>query len=473
MAADIALDSNWDLAFINGDLAEVAGGELTRQNSKFRLQIIAGEMFDDTRAGVPWLTDMVDPRVDIEAKKEILRRNIAASFGVISIDSLSIDVDGSEARCRFSGTCASGDFSDVLAIYSEVSESTSEVPEFGAQVQSVVNLGIVDETVNSSIVLYGTRTGQINIEQLSTGFSAEFVFSGGIVIYDQEGNVIVSGSNVVTLPDGMVYDNVVAYVYPLSPVPAASMPFSIVIAVPIDESAEAYFAAIEGEEGTMPDEGRWAINELYLSLKQQGIYSKLASLKLFANFDYVASYIDLVDLGNIGASESAYVDRVGYPTASGGQQCVYASYGGDGLPDDVFFAVGVADVSGDGHIAYGENDNGDVMAAIIKNGSTFDAGIQCAVSDIFDAANPIGRDIVLVRDGATSVRVYIDGVQVQTDNASSAVAASGPPVNLGGETAEGNADITATYLWSACGSALTAGEVAALKTIIDNYLAAL
>lgn len=102
----------WDVYFDeSGDLIEASGAVETQQNSKFRLQIIAGELFEDTRPGVPWLTDMVDPRVSIDDKKQILRNVILSTPGALSLERLDIAVDEASgtAEASFSGTAQSGE----------------------------------------------------------------------------------------------------------------------------------------------------------------------------------------------------------------------------------------------------------------------------------------------------------------------------------------------------------------------------
>jgi hypothetical protein len=102
----------WDVYFDDsGDLVEASGPQETTENSKFRLQIIAGELFEDERPGVPWLTDMVDPQVSIDAKKQILRAVVLSTPGIQSLDSLTIavnDITGT-AEVAFSGTANNGE----------------------------------------------------------------------------------------------------------------------------------------------------------------------------------------------------------------------------------------------------------------------------------------------------------------------------------------------------------------------------
>ena len=102
----------WDVYFNeSGDMVEASGAVETQQNSKFRLQIIAGELFEDTRPGVPWLTDMVDPRVSIDDKKQILRNVILSTPGALSLERLDIAIDEASgtAEASFSGTAQNGE----------------------------------------------------------------------------------------------------------------------------------------------------------------------------------------------------------------------------------------------------------------------------------------------------------------------------------------------------------------------------
>lgn len=111
MISDIALDSqSWDL-IITDDIALTENAAMTSQDSKFGLQTIAGEVFDDTRIGVPWLTDMVSPQVSISAKKQIIRDTIMRTPGAMEITSIEVvvDNDSSIATCTFSGITDNGD----------------------------------------------------------------------------------------------------------------------------------------------------------------------------------------------------------------------------------------------------------------------------------------------------------------------------------------------------------------------------
>lgn len=105
--------SSWDIEFTEGGGIEIISGAVeTTQNSKFRLQIIAGECFEDTRIGMPWLTDMVNPQISVAAKKQILRDTIMSTPNAVSLESLVVafeNTDNSLAICSFKGTASDGD----------------------------------------------------------------------------------------------------------------------------------------------------------------------------------------------------------------------------------------------------------------------------------------------------------------------------------------------------------------------------
>lgn len=93
MRSDFELDSDeWDLV-ITDDIGIVENAVMTSQDSKFSLQLIQGEVFDDNRIGMPWLTDMVSPQVSIAAKKQIIRDIIMTTPGAIELTKLEVVVD--------------------------------------------------------------------------------------------------------------------------------------------------------------------------------------------------------------------------------------------------------------------------------------------------------------------------------------------------------------------------------------------
>ena len=110
MRSDLSLDRNsWDLV-ITDDIGIVENAAMTSQDSKFSLQLIQGEVFDDNRLGMPWLTDMVNPQVSIAAKKQILRDTIMRTPGAVELTSLDVAVDNQTgiASCTFEGVTDNG-----------------------------------------------------------------------------------------------------------------------------------------------------------------------------------------------------------------------------------------------------------------------------------------------------------------------------------------------------------------------------
>ena len=111
MRSDLSLDRNsWDLV-ITDDIGIVENAAMTSQDSKFSLQLIQGEVFDDNRLGMPWLTDMVSPQVSIAAKKQIIRDIIMSTPGAIEITRLEVAVDNESgiASAVFEGITDNGD----------------------------------------------------------------------------------------------------------------------------------------------------------------------------------------------------------------------------------------------------------------------------------------------------------------------------------------------------------------------------
>lgn len=107
MSVDLSFTGqDFDLSFEDNDIVFVDGAAEVSQNSMIRLQFIAGEQFDDTRVGMPWLTDMVNVQVSITAKTQIIRRTILSTPNVRSLDSLIIGVDSETglAEGTFTGT---------------------------------------------------------------------------------------------------------------------------------------------------------------------------------------------------------------------------------------------------------------------------------------------------------------------------------------------------------------------------------
>lgn len=102
---------NWDASQNRNDLKLVRASNEVSQSSAIRLLLIEGEQFDDTRVGVPWLTDMVSTHVGIESKREIIRNTIINTFGVKSIESLVLNNENDgNGTISFNGTTENNEF---------------------------------------------------------------------------------------------------------------------------------------------------------------------------------------------------------------------------------------------------------------------------------------------------------------------------------------------------------------------------
>ncbi|MAO24266.1 MAG: hypothetical protein Unbinned3818contig1000_59 [Prokaryotic dsDNA virus sp.] len=113
MSADYKFSgNNFDISFTGNDVDFSSSGAEVSQNSQIRLQMIAGEQFDDTRVGMPWLTTMVDPQVSLSSKEQIIRKTILSTPNVRSLDSLKVSVETTEGRAiaDFAGTTESNEF---------------------------------------------------------------------------------------------------------------------------------------------------------------------------------------------------------------------------------------------------------------------------------------------------------------------------------------------------------------------------
>lgn len=111
MRSDFKLDAgSWDFVITN-DIALTENAAMTTQDSKFILQTIQGEVFDDNRLGMPWMTDMVSPQVSIAAKKQLIRDKIMSTPGALEITSINVVVDNDSgiAGCTFSGITDNGE----------------------------------------------------------------------------------------------------------------------------------------------------------------------------------------------------------------------------------------------------------------------------------------------------------------------------------------------------------------------------
>lgn len=82
---DFLLDSNGDLAVVNGDFAGVAGAAAVPQGIRTRTLMFEGESFLDVTVGVKWLTDILIKNPDPSNVRSILAKAIGKTPDVTSV----------------------------------------------------------------------------------------------------------------------------------------------------------------------------------------------------------------------------------------------------------------------------------------------------------------------------------------------------------------------------------------------------
>lgn len=218
MRSDLSLDSNsWDLV-ITDDIGIVENAAMTSQDSKFSLQLIQGEVFDDNRIGMPWLTDMVSPQVSIAAKKQIIRDVIMSTPGAIEITRLEVAVntDSAIATCKFEGITDNGDIfgTSITSIPTHEPEPSGIIAEydyttgrsFGLRLERASNGTYIDsgvlKTAGVNIPRFEydgllTEMSSSNITFPSEGWAASFNASGSWAHSspDSEGFITVTGAS--------------------------------------------------------------------------------------------------------------------------------------------------------------------------------------------------------------------------------------------------------------------------------------
>lgn len=87
------LGPDWDITFGRGlaNFARDAGA--TAQCVKTRLQLLRGEWFLDTSAGVPYLQDICVKPANLPLAESIIKRTILETEGVAEIVSFSLTLD--------------------------------------------------------------------------------------------------------------------------------------------------------------------------------------------------------------------------------------------------------------------------------------------------------------------------------------------------------------------------------------------
>lgn len=86
-------DTNWDLVFVNRQIAWVVGSEAVGQQIKFRLKTFRGEWFLNKETGFPWFQDVLGTQYDEAAQKTLFVDFVKQTAGVASVDRTTISFD--------------------------------------------------------------------------------------------------------------------------------------------------------------------------------------------------------------------------------------------------------------------------------------------------------------------------------------------------------------------------------------------
>jgi len=108
---DLAINNlTHDLKIEVGDLVLTDGVEAVSQALDVRLQFFLGEWFLDTRLGVPYFEKILGQKPRLLVVKQIYRDAILATPGVLELNDLLVDYNGSTRviSVSFSARCSDG-----------------------------------------------------------------------------------------------------------------------------------------------------------------------------------------------------------------------------------------------------------------------------------------------------------------------------------------------------------------------------
>lgn len=90
---DLALNNEYDIYTVKGDLALVDKSNQVEQAINIRLLHIAGEWYFNSTTGIDWYDDILSMKTSYEQKISILKDVIMSTPGVMNIESFIFGVD--------------------------------------------------------------------------------------------------------------------------------------------------------------------------------------------------------------------------------------------------------------------------------------------------------------------------------------------------------------------------------------------
>lgn len=98
-----------DLQLTNNALTLTQGAEAKRQHLQSSLRLFLGEWFLDTSKGVPWYSDILVKQQTFSVVREILKKKILETPGIISITKFKFDFDSNSRTASLEFSCLSTD----------------------------------------------------------------------------------------------------------------------------------------------------------------------------------------------------------------------------------------------------------------------------------------------------------------------------------------------------------------------------
>lgn len=100
------LTTGWDMTFGQGLANYAADAEAVALRIKARLQLLRGEWFLDTDAGVPYLADIAIKPANLPLAESLLKQTIIDTEGVASVTGFSVALDREARKLTVSATVA-------------------------------------------------------------------------------------------------------------------------------------------------------------------------------------------------------------------------------------------------------------------------------------------------------------------------------------------------------------------------------
>lgn len=110
--SDIALDTaTHDILITNHEITLVTGAAAIQQQLRIRMQFFLGEWFLDTREGIPYYRDILIKNPSLSIIRDIFRKAIITTPGIVSVDQLDVSVDSKTrtATVSFRATLDTGE----------------------------------------------------------------------------------------------------------------------------------------------------------------------------------------------------------------------------------------------------------------------------------------------------------------------------------------------------------------------------